>query len=859
MKAFALNANSAFFELSLKLLNAFDHGETRCKASYRQWETSQYQKEKELPSEWSELSDNTDESLQYFCIETAISVAVRAFIFDEQSRTPSQSSDHFINFTDLREWQNEVGETHCADLESGLYYWPFEIGKLDVDQELSILVRAFSETESGDEHDLFGDVYHDVFSQGLRKALGEFYTSPEIIDYILGKCGLQGSHAWNSTVLDPACGSGSFLIEALERKLKNKPSDISKPDAIHRLFQKPGLVGFDVNPLACEIARLRIFRRIYPYLLSNTENRRNIWKIPIYHIDTLHRTDPTTSPKQEMRTLDEFAASNGSELIEFIDGQMMDLFSPNAPEARSVLKTKEGSFAEPKPLTEEAERERAVAEVLRDEGKFDLVVGNPPYIRIQKIPEEFRKVLKAEYESATGRFDISVLFIEYGLTALKEEGELGFITSNKFLTTQYGQGIRKFIHGRYDIGTIIDFTDTDVFDVTVLPCILTISNSEPSGSIGYSIVKQSEETENADSCNDLLGLIDEHLADKYYKNNFKVRLNDHQEFVKVRCFKAAIPDSAEETWTFLSAREREIISKLDSAKTHDLDGISQKISVGIKTTANPVFVDPLTDELIERLGLEDEIVHPAISGKNVDRWDVDWSPSDTKRPSYILYPHRLENGSVVPVELDDFPNARDYLNEHYEALASRDYLEEAGREWFECWVPQRPDYFDVDYKIVTPEMATHNSFALDDNRYYCIGSCFSVLLERSDPKLYKFVLGLLNSDLLEFYLKANSSTQIYADRFRYNASYIKQLPVILPKDEIPNKKSSYSLSKIVKPSNLTTTEAANNIVTLVELILEGETREKLEAGLNENVYELFGVDKDDRHIIQEFLRFNNSS
>ena len=113
---------------------------------------------------------------------------------------------------------------------------------------------------------------------------------------------------------------------------------------------------------------------------------------------------------------------------------------------------------------------------------YNYVVGNPPYVRIQRLNANGSKqsYLKL-FDSAVGRFDLYFLFIERGLQLLKPNGTLGYITSNKFMTTNAGKGIRKVISKKATIKHLFDLSDTKVFTAAVLPCILILENRKSEG------------------------------------------------------------------------------------------------------------------------------------------------------------------------------------------------------------------------------------------------------------------------------------------------------------------------------------------------------------------------------------------
>lgn len=354
----------------------------------------------------------------------------------------------------------------------------------------------------------------------------------------------------------------------------------------------------------------------------------------------------------------------------------------------------------------------------------------------------------------------------------------------------------------------------------------------------------------------MLSLIDSHLTDDLFEDRHTIGSSGDSETVKLRCFRSHLPESSDTTWTFIPEREEALVNKIDREKTDDLGSIAEKISVGIKTTANDVFVDPITDSTIQEYGLEDELLHPAISGKNVSRWSIEWSAEDPKKPSYVLYPHKVVNGSVEAVDLDEYPNAKAYLEDHYEQLTGRSYLEDAGRKWYECWVPQHPDYFDVENKILTPEMAPENSFTLDTTGFFCIGSCYSIRIEEDSPVLYRYLTGLLNSELVEFYLKASSSTQLYADRFRYNKSYIENLPV---RYSDPPEADGQSVDRRSVEDVVSLEDAMSYIATLVDQLSAGEAEvTSVEEEINELTYRIFDISSEERRTIQRYLKYTSS-
>lgn len=848
MQGLSLNRPSPLVETVNQLIDSFDKTDPTCSTRFKEWCSAQ-NGERELPESWRNQLSTKSNELGYFCTETALALVFNAIVaskIDDKTLT---------TYKELDDWRQKTADRYYTALSEGIYAWPFDA--LADENKVPVLTTSFNieEIAVGSSHDVLGKIYHEVFDQEIRKHLGEFYTSRNIINYLLDLSEYK-KELWKKRLMDPACGSGSFLISAVERLLETKPDQLSSAEAVYRICDSPLIVGFDINPFACEIARLRLFIKIYPYLGRKSENK--IHKLPIFNIDSLarDRTDISDSANQTLAQFTDGGDIREKYIEEFNLQEItsVDTYQGGTTVLNQLLAEYEGDDTRPKATTTFGQKDREAGRILRDNVKYDAVVGNPPYVRIQMIPEDRRGEYKKGFNSATGKFDLSVLFMEYAVESLRDGGEMAFITSNKFLTTQYGEGIRAYLRENTRIKMVIDFTDTDVFDATVLPCILS-ANKESSDieSLGYCILKQTNSSGGRKKYDELLPAIDQHIGDGSFEGRYSVDTNGESEIVKARCFEAVLPESEDETWTFMSSKERSLVNKIDQKKSTDLGSIAEKISVGVKTTANNVFVDPITDSKIEEYNLEEELIRPAISGKNVSRWSVDWSPEDLKKPSYILYPHEVVNGSIKAVNLDNYPNAKKYLEEHYEQLAGRSYLEDAGRDWYECWVPQHPDYFDVKNKIITPEMATRNSFALDTTGLFCIGSCYSILLKEDSPLLYRYLTGLLNSDLVEFYLKAHSSTQLYADRFRYNKSYIENLPVL------------YVNPSTIDNDTCTTKDPDSVEETMVyisslvkQLDKKSSETKSVEKRINKMVYKLFDITEEEKEIIQQHLEFTSS-
>lgn len=346
--------------------------------------------------------------------------------------------------------------------------------------------------------------------------------------------------------------------------------------------------------------------------------------------------------------------------------------------------------------------------------RADYVVGNPPYIRLQNLPDKYREFIKSNYVSTTGRFDIYTCFIENSDRILTENGKMCLITSNKYLTANYGVGIRRYLFKKGHVRKIVDLFDTKFFGAAVLPAIIMCENSPSlSGNVEYIGIKSTAQKSQYD-CLTKKELF-EYIENKMTKNKSIIRcgIKDEELFEVSRSI-VKLPAGGK-TWNFSSVSENDIKRKMDEKKYCRLEDIFD-VCVGIKTTADTVFVKPMTKEFIRERDLEEEVIYPLIQSFDIHKWTVSWG--NNLKDRYILYPHREKQGNMSAVPLENIPNAKKYLEECSDVLKKRSYLTESkNREWYECWVPQKLSKFRQP-KIVTRDIVSHNSFAFDDSGSY---------------------------------------------------------------------------------------------------------------------------------------------
>jgi type I restriction-modification system DNA methylase subunit len=582
----------------------------------------------------------------------------------------------------------------------------------------------------------------------LRKAGGVYYTPKYIVDYIVkdtvGKIieGKSPRQIEKIRILDPACGSGSFLIGALDclidyhiRWYLEHPKDARAhpmfPDLIKAENGEPRLsvtrkgrilrsniYGLDIDPQAVEITMMSLY-------LKSLEGEKSL--LP---------------PKHSLLPELKYNIMCGNSLIGHDDHGQGMLFEDENGERINAFDWRAG-----------------FPEIMRS-GGFDAVIGNPPYIRVQTLQEW--APFEAEYykerykAAASGNYDIYVCFVERGLEVLKRRGKLGFILPHKFFSAKYGEGLRSLIAGGEYLSKVVHFGDQQVFEgATNYTCLLFLDKS---GNKRFEY----------ESVNDLNGW----------------RANGVSAKGKIPATKVTASE-----WNFMVGGGRALLERL--GKIPQKLGDVADLFVGLQTDADDVFIL----EQIRRKGkrvkcaskatgrdhwFEDDHLKPFLKGSlNIRRYAL---TGVTKR---LIFPYETIGGKSVLIGPNEyrrrFPLTWDYLEQNRPRLAARN-RGRMGREWYGYVYKKNHTRFGTP-KLLVPSIATGASFAADlDGVFYFVGSGagggggYGVDLLPGVDFSPLYLLGLLNSRLLDAYLKM-VSTPFRGGYLALNRQYIERLPI----------------------------------------------------------------------------------
>jgi type I restriction-modification system DNA methylase subunit len=532
-----------------------------------------------------------------------------------------------------------------------------------------------------------------------RKEHGIYYTPRWVVQYIvqqtlgrfLDEHRDRPDDIDNLTILDPACGSGSFLIRAYETLLEHHAAgmggDIGHMDKRTReRILRRNIYGVDLDPQAIEIARLNLLIRMVRHQERLPELKENI--------------------------------QLGNSLVEGDEAALRPFFGDGWEEKHPF------NWAQRFPK-------------VMQRGGFDIIIGNPPYVRIQTLPRDEVGYYNEKYEAATGSYDIYALFVERGLHLLRPGGLLGFIIPNKFMQAAYGKGLRSVLSDGNAVSKIVDFGDAQIFESgTNYTCLLFLQKGRTVDRVTY---------------------VAPSLAPG------PVTSPDLKEAPAAE----STSPSTSAPW-FFSAVPAQSTLLQDLQTLPQLSSISDAIFQGIVTSADKIYVAQSIEwngsvlRIRNRVDgavhdVEPALFHPAANGPTqIRRYYI--VPSD----KFVLVPYVVEAGSariLTPSELKTaFPLTWQYLLRYKDLLENRESGRMRGDHWYAYVYPKNLARFPV-AKILVPYMVDRIRAAYDpDGQVYVVNvTTGGYGISLRNHRLYPFVLGYLNSALAHFVMRHSAT------------------------------------------------------------------------------------------------------
>lgn len=443
---------------------------------------------------------------------------------------------------------------------------------------------------------------------------------------------------------------------------------------------------------------------------------------------------------------------------------------------------------------------------------YDAVVSNPPYVRTQVLGAAAAQDLAARFE-LRGRVDLYHAFMKAMTVALRQGGMLGLLTSNRFLSVQSGSAVRSWLVENFQLLRLVDLGDTKLFQAAVLPAIVVGTRRAGVREQNCKFIRVYEAANSGESCVRDVGSVLEVLDGMFSGFARSGGVCFHVQTGRLQA------DDGGDAPRSISNEEIDTWLATVRMNSECEFGDVGKVCVGIKTTADSVFIRKDWDSLPKEERPEEELLHPLVTHHIAQRWRLPDVAAEGKR---VLYPYELKNDERVPVPMDAYPRTRAYLQRFEEQLRGRSYVAEAGREWFEIWVPQRPSDWGQP-KIAFPDISETSRFFLVENGWIVNGDCYWIKLLRGKPAMWlHLMLAVANSTFILKFYDVVFHNKLYAGRRRFMSQYVKRFP--LPK-----------------------ADRANEILGLVPLLLaataaEDRTKvERLQEQLDSAVWRAFGL------------------
>jgi hypothetical protein len=700
-----------------------------------------------------------------------------------------------------------------------------------------------------------------------RKSSGSYYTPKYVVDHIVKNSieplienivknnlekEIQIEKILSLKILDPAMGSGHFLIGAVEyvatRLCEIEFGEVSELDYIERKRDvvRRCIYGVDINPLSVDLARLSLWLEtlssdkplsfLSAHLktgnsligtelqsifekqttLFESEKGRSAFKknVKTFLMFEGLEDDSNTAVKMKIEEYEKMQSKGTiyydlKFLLDCKIGENFGIKIPNLGDYRAKIGENsldfysDDNYQKIKQLSNSMKFfhwELEFPQIFYNEngeksksGGFDIVIGNPPYVRVESIEPELADYYKTKFESVYQRCDLFITFIEYGMELLKQNCRLGFIVSNQFFRAEYGEKIREIIVDKYNIENLIDYTNYSPWKkISTYSCILFLSKQKMKKNIATRI-----------------------LSNEAVKQLNKNGLENIKNIKDIQIFEFDFKTLSSEPWVIRPKMELDILKKITNKEFQKI-GKYCNISSPLKTGKDSILCGELISkqdnsivlsfENDGKLTLEKEIWKPLIRPVDIKKWNVN------KPKEFVFFPY-IENDSKFELISENnfktkYSQTYNYLSKYKKILLERkdSRLTWAQKKlpWYSLHRLGKPSNHQKN-KIVTNSIINSSKFSFDNIGYFVpTGGVLGVAINEIDPYL---LLGYLNSKIVLYFLRSISSPK--------RGGYISLDVGTLSEVSIPvfSSSSKTKISKIVQ-SILECTEDDQKILEL---------------------------------------------
>lgn len=598
------------------------------------------------------------------------------------------------------------------------------------------------------------------------------------------------------TICDPACGSGAFLLGTMQELLRLRDALFVVHKKDHRAIYdrkleiiRTSLYGVDLDEFAVNIAKLRLWLSLaVEYAGRDTPPALPNLDFKIERGDSLTGPNPSAMPDLFREKIYALA----DQLVE-LKANYLTAHGAKKKSFRFEIVEREKKIAfmlsDGRPADDRIEWRVNFAEVFK-RGGFDLVIGNPPYVRQEQI-KELKPALKPLYVCYTGVADLYVYFYERGISLLKPGGQFAFITSNKWYRAGYGEKLRDWLARKTTVHAILDFGDAAVFEAIAYPTVVLLERTIPTSSTTF----------------------------QGYTWQPGPRVDTFAETFRAEAF--AIPQSslAKTGWRFECDAKRKLLDKLRAAGTPLGEYCQGRFYRGILTGFNDAFiVDRVTrDRLIKEHKSSEAVLKPFLRGRDVKRWRVE--PKDL----WLIFTRR-------GIDSKKYPAILEHLKPFKKGLmpGGPGGRKPGSYEWYE--IQDNIAYwkeFEAP-KIIVPAITGNVNYAIDDQCYFANNKSTIFVTDKNH-----YVSAICNSPVSMWLVRQTFASK-QGGFFDFEPRYSSTVP-------IPNASTTdqTALEKLVL-----------KIIKLKESNPVADVGD-LEAEINERVYRLFGLTADEVKLVEE--------
>ena len=460
------------------------------------------------------------------------------------------------------------------------------------------------------------------------------------------------------------------------------------------------------------------------------------------------------------------------------------------------------------------------SEVFQENGGFDVVIGNPPYLRVQSIDKEISEQFKRIFVSATGSYDLYVLFAEKAISLIRESGIVNFIMPHKWINSSFGVGLRDFSKNK--IHKLISFKEYQVFNASTYTSLVWFkrSNSE------FAYIDLHNDLQTNSELAEFLSSVSE--------QNCTITKND---------------TLTKDVWIFGDNDVMSVLKKIGTCPLVIKD-IFEKVFQGIATGKDSVFflsecvdmkdgtISCYSVELNKRIEIEKELTKPLLKGDAVHRYEMLGTDKVVILPYYKIRDNNNKEKAMLYTEAElglKFPKGYSYLKDCEKTLRAReDGRFDINGVWFQF--SRKQGILDADKeKLIMPYLSIGSQLSYDEEgKFYCNTKCFGLIKHRRIQESYKYFLALLNSELAWFFIR-KTSVVFGGGYYTYTKETIQPFPI----PEIRNTSIVMELEILV-----------DQIIQTKKAEPKADTKD-LEHLIDVLVYKLYGLTEEEIKLIEQ--------